>query len=158
MIKARAAAAAERAAAERRNIDDLSEFVVQVGKAEEVDSWRLAQIEKVRREADERRRKHRVAAGKALAALRSRGEPVESIAYQAGIAVPKVREYLKLADEAADGEQEREASGAPKPAKAAGRSKPLAPDESEPELEQEPVGASAGAPESDHATGAPTRA
>jgi hypothetical protein len=99
------AAAAERKVRERQNVNDLAEFEVQTAKAdEEIDAWLAARIEKLRQEADERRRRHRVAAGKALAALRSRGESVASIAEQAGISVPKVREYLKLAatDEATE--------------------------------------------------------
>jgi len=102
LVQARAAAA-ERAAAERQNIDDLAEFMCQVGKADEVDAWLAARIDKARQEADARRRRHRVAAGKALAAMRSRGESVVSIAGQAGISAPKVRDYLQLAatDEAA---------------------------------------------------------
>jgi hypothetical protein len=105
------AAAAEREARERQNIGDLAEFLSQAAKAEEVDAWLSARIDKLRQEADERRRRHRVAAAKALAALRSRGESVESIAGQAGVTSAKVREYLKLATtdgagKEAGGEQE----------------------------------------------------
>ena len=127
LVQARAAAAAERARAERQNIDDLAEFVCQVGKADEVDAWLDARIQKLRQQADARQHRHRVAAGKALAVLRSRGESVASLAEQAGITAPKVREYLKLA--ATDEATETDAA---------------------PALEQEPSDTTAAAPDRDH--------
>ena len=85
----------------------------------EVDAWLAARIEKLRQEAEERRTRHWVAAGRALAALRSRGESVGSIADQAGISQAKVREYLN----AAGGEQ---APHTLKPTKSPAPSKPRA--------------------------------
>jgi uncharacterized protein YdaU (DUF1376 family) len=93
-----ARANAERAAQQRKNVDDLTQFVVEVGRADEVDGWLEDRIDKARREAELRRRRHEVAAGRALAAVRSRGEAVESIAGQLGISQAKVREYVRLAE------------------------------------------------------------
>lgn len=98
-----ARAAAERAAQQRKNVDDLTQFVAEVGKADEVDGWLEERIDRARREAESRRRRHEVAAGRALAAVRSRGEPVESIAAQLGISQAKVREYVRLAETATAG-------------------------------------------------------
>lgn len=91
--------AAERAVLQRKNVDDLAQFVAEVGRADEVDGWLEARIDKARREAELRRRRHEVAAGRALAAVRSRGEPIESIANQVGISQARVREYVKLGEE-----------------------------------------------------------
>lgn len=90
--------AAERAATQRKNVEDLAQFVAEVGKADEVDGWLEGRVDKVRREAELRRRRHEAAAGRALAAVRSRGEPVESIAAQLGITQAKVRDYVRLAE------------------------------------------------------------
>lgn len=97
LLEAQAAAAAEREARERQNIDDLAGFMVETAKADGVDEWLSARIEKAREDAEVRRLRHRTAAGKALQAMRFRGETVTGIASQAGITPVKVREYLKLA-------------------------------------------------------------
>ena len=72
-------------------------YLVESAKADEVDGWLRAQIDKARQDAGKRRDRRRAAAGKALQAMRFRGESVASIAKQAGISPSKVREYLKLA-------------------------------------------------------------
>lgn len=101
LLEVQAAAAAERVARERQNIEDLAMFMVSTAKADGVDEWLDAQIEKVREQAAARRLKFRGEAGKALQAMRFRGETVSGIAAQAGITPARVREYLKLV--AADG-------------------------------------------------------
>lgn len=101
LLEAQAAAAAEREARERQNIEDLAMFMVSTAKADGVDEWLESRIETVRQQADTRRLKFRVEAGKALQGMRFRGETVSGIAAQAGITPARVREYLKLV--AADG-------------------------------------------------------
>ncbi|WP_131811720.1 hypothetical protein [Mycolicibacterium peregrinum] len=101
ILERQAAAAAERKARERQNAENLTEFVVATAKAEEVDVWLAERIEKANRDAEKRRRAHIAAAGKALQAMRFRGETLSGIAAQAGVTTAKVREYLKAA--AADG-------------------------------------------------------
>ncbi|HUH68495.1 MAG TPA: hypothetical protein VLZ05_06190 [Mycobacterium sp.] len=141
LMRDRAVAAAARADRERANITDLTEFVVQVGNLEEVGEWLAARIAKAQQDAEERRRRFEVAAGRALLALRSRGETVGSIAEQASITQAKVREFLKLADDAAAAEQQREATETPKSAKTTGHRQKATPGpESPAELQQEPAG------------------
>jgi hypothetical protein len=96
LVEAQAAAAAEREARERQNIEDLAVFMVSTAKADGVDEWLEDRIEKARQQAEVRRLAHRVEAGKALQAMRFRGETVSGIATQAGITPARVREYLKL--------------------------------------------------------------
>ena len=90
--------AAERAAQQRKNVDDLAQVVAEVTKIDDVEAWLDTRIQKVRQEAGERRRRHEVAAGKLLAVVCSRGESVQSVAELLGITQAKVREYLKLAE------------------------------------------------------------
>lgn len=97
ILEQQAAAAAERKARERQNAENLTEFVVATAKSEDVDAWLAERIEKAKEVAEARRNSHLVAAGKALQAMRFRGETVTGIAAQAGITPAKVREYLKLA-------------------------------------------------------------
>lgn len=99
-MEARAARSAEREARERANISDLAEFVVQLEKLDEVDAWLRERIAKVTAEADQRRSRHRTAAGEALRAMQDRGESIANIATQAEVAVGKVRHYLKIGETA----------------------------------------------------------
>ncbi|WP_454231460.1 hypothetical protein [Mycolicibacterium fortuitum] len=101
ILERQAAAAAERKARERQNAENLTEFVVATAKAEGVSRWLAERIEKANRDAEKRRRAHMVEAGKALQAMRFRGETIRSIAAEAGVTTAQVREYLKVA--AADG-------------------------------------------------------
>ncbi|MBU8820322.1 hypothetical protein KL864_31060 [Mycolicibacterium goodii] len=105
ILEQQAAREAERRARERQNADSLAEFVVATAKADDVDAWLAERLDKVRQAADVRRRRYQVEAGKALQAMRFRGETVTGIAAQAGITAAKVREYLKLAtaDAGSDG-------------------------------------------------------
>jgi len=113
LLQNQATAAAERRDRERLNITNLTEFAVQAANLEDVDDWLATRIEKAHTEAEDRRTRHRVAAGQELAALRGRGESVADIAGLAGISQAKVREYLKVAEDADTGETA-------KPAKAVG--------------------------------------
>jgi len=92
--------AAERAAQQRKNVEDLAQVVAEVAKIDDVEAWLEARIDKARQEAGERRRRHEVAAGKLLAVVCSRGESVQSVAELLGITQTKVREYLKAAETA----------------------------------------------------------
>ncbi|MGV7756174.1 hypothetical protein PJM53_29045, partial [Mycobacterium kansasii] len=49
---------------------------------------------------------HRVAAGKALQAMRLRGESVSAIAAQTGMSLGRVREFLRVAADAETGKGE----------------------------------------------------
>jgi hypothetical protein len=131
LLQNQAEATAQRRERERRNITTLTEFAVQAAGLEEVDNWLAARIERAQQEAEDRRTRHRVAAGRELATMRKRGESVADIAEQAGISQAKVREYLKAAE---DADTDQTAS----PAKAVGRPKASAP-EPEPEPESPPV-------------------
>lgn len=93
-----------REARERANIGDLTEFTVRTAQVDEVDTWLADRIEKLKGEADRKRQVHRTAAGKALHAMRLRGETLASISTATGYSVPRLREYLKYATESADSE------------------------------------------------------
>lgn len=92
-------AAVAREARERANIGDLTEFTVRAAQADEVDNWLATRIEKLNTEAEHRRHGHRVAAGKALHAMRLRGETVTTIATQTGLSLSRVREFLRAASD-----------------------------------------------------------
>ena len=100
-MEGRAKRAAEREKRERANITDLTEYFVQVERHDAVDGWLRAQIEKVKTEAQNRRLRHRVAAGVALQSMQDRGETLSSIAEQTEIGMAKVRTYLGAAADAA---------------------------------------------------------
>ena len=89
-----------REARERANIGDLTEFTVRVAQVDEVDAWLADRIEKLKEEADRKRQAHRTAAGKALQAMRLRGETLSNISTATGYGVSRVREYLRYATEA----------------------------------------------------------
>lgn len=97
LLERQQAAAAAREARERANIGDLTEYMVRAAQADEVDGWLAARTEKLKEEAERRRCAHRTAAGKALQAMRLRGESVSAIASQTGLSLARVREYLRIA-------------------------------------------------------------
>ncbi len=101
LLERQQAAAAAREARERANISDLTEFTVRAAQADEIDEWLTTRIEKLKAEADRRRHGHQVAAGKALHAMRLRGESVSAIAAQTGLSLGRVREYLRAAADTA---------------------------------------------------------
>ncbi len=92
--------AAAREARERANLADLTEFLVQSAHLEQVDERVAERIEKVKAEGEERRQRHRVAAGKALHAMRMRGEAVAAIARQTGLSQGQVRDLVRIGAEA----------------------------------------------------------
>ena len=100
LLERQQAAAGAREARERANIGDLTEFTVRAAQADEVDAWLAGRIEKLKAEAERRRHTHRIAAGKALQAMRLRGESVSAIATQTGLSLGRVREFLRVAADA----------------------------------------------------------
>ena len=97
LLRRQAAAAEERKRREMANVIDLTTFVVEAAKLEEVDGWERTRLEVVREEAERRRVRHRVSAGKALQAMRFRGESLAAIAEQAGVSAAVIRSYLRAA-------------------------------------------------------------
>ncbi len=65
----------------------------------EVDAWYAGRVEKLKEEAERRRHAHRAAAGKALHAMRLRGETIASISSTTSLSVSRLRELLKFASE-----------------------------------------------------------
>jgi hypothetical protein len=100
LLERQQAAAAEPEARERANIGDLTEFTVRAAQADEADDWLAARIEELNGEAQRRRHGNRLAAGKALHAMRLRGESITVIAAHTGLSLSRVREFLRLAAEA----------------------------------------------------------
>lgn len=99
LLEAQQEAAAAREARERANLSDLTEFTVRLAEVEAVDDWLAARIEKARGEAGAKRQVHRRAAGKALHAMRLRGETMASISALTGFSVSRLRELMKVATE-----------------------------------------------------------
>lgn len=103
LVERQQSVAEAREARERANIGDLTEFTVRTAQVDEVDSWLANRVEKLRGEADRKRQAHRAAAGKALQAMRLRGETLAGISAATGLSVSRLREYLKYASENQDG-------------------------------------------------------
>jgi hypothetical protein len=103
LLERQQAVAAAREARERANIGDLTEFTVRAAQVEEVDDWYAARVEKLKAEAEHRREGHRRAAGKALQAMRLRGETVTAIAAATSLSICRVREFLRVAAQAGTG-------------------------------------------------------
>ena len=87
-----------RAARDKANIDDATNFLYEVGKLAEVEVWkkeRLAQLrEQVKAEAAKRVSTHRAKAGAAVARMRSRGETLTTIAARTDVGIGIVRTML----------------------------------------------------------------
>jgi hypothetical protein len=109
LMEAQQEAAAAREARERANLSDLTEFTVRIAEVDAVDEWLAGRIEKVKAEAAAKRQGHRRAAGKALHAMRLRGETMASISALTGLSVSRLRELMKFAsDDGGDGAGEPE--------------------------------------------------
>ncbi|GAB4999702.1 hypothetical protein MAHJHV65_46750 [Mycobacterium avium subsp. hominissuis] len=114
LMEAQQEAAAVREARERANLSDLTEFTVRLAEVEAVDEWLAGRIEKVKGEAAAKRQGHRRAAGKALHAMRLRGETMSSISALTGLSVSRLRELMKFAaEDSAGGAVEPERPAAP---------------------------------------------
>jgi len=97
LLKPQAAAAEERKRLELANVGDLTTFVVESAKFDDVDEWERDRLKRLRADAEVRRQKHRVNAGRALQAMRLRGESIASIAPQTGVSTVVVRGFLQAA-------------------------------------------------------------
>ena len=67
LLKPQAAAAEERKRLELANVGDLTTFVVESAKFDDVDEWERDRLKRLRADAEVRRQKHRVNAGRAFA-------------------------------------------------------------------------------------------
>jgi len=95
-------------------VGDLTTFVVESAKFDDVDEWERGRLKRLRADAEVRRQKHRVNAGRALQAMRLRGESIASIAPQTGVSTVVVRGFLQAAaSDALDGEVGSAESTAP---------------------------------------------
>lgn len=99
LLEAQQQAAAARVQRERANLADMTEFTVHMAQADEVDAWYAGRVEKLKEEAERKRYAHRAAAGKALHAMRLRGETIASISSTTSLSVSRLRELLKFASE-----------------------------------------------------------
>ncbi|QZT54993.1 hypothetical protein JN084_18445 [Mycolicibacterium austroafricanum] len=90
-----------RAARDKANIDDATNFLYEVGKVAEVEVWkkeRLAQLrEQVDAEAAKRVATHRGKAGAAVARMQGRGETLTTIAARTDVGIGIVRAMLRHA-------------------------------------------------------------
>lgn len=93
-----------RAARDKANIDDATNFLYEVGKVAEVEVWkkeRLAQLrEQVDVEAAKRVATHRAKAGAAVERMQSRGETLTTIAARTDVGIGIVRTMLRHAPKA----------------------------------------------------------
>jgi hypothetical protein len=90
-----------RAERDKANIDDATNFLVAVGRIDEVETWkkeRLAQLrEQVDTEAAKRVAVHRAKAGAAVARMQGRGETLTTIAARTDVGIGIVRSMLRHA-------------------------------------------------------------
>jgi hypothetical protein len=116
LLEAQHDAAAAREKRERANLVDLTEFTVRMAQVDEVDEWYAARVDKLKEEADRKRLSYRSAAGKALHAMRLRGETMASISSTTGLSVSRLRELMKFASEDhTDGDRGADAEVLPLP-------------------------------------------
>jgi hypothetical protein len=78
-------------------VGNLTTFVVESAKLDDVDEWERDRLKRLRADAEIRRQKHRVNAGRALQAMRLRGESIAWIAQQPGVSTAVVRGFLQAA-------------------------------------------------------------
>jgi hypothetical protein len=90
-----------RAARDKANIDDATNFLYEVGKLAEVEVWkkeRLAQLrDQVDAEVNKRLATHRAKAGAAVARMHNRGETLTAIAARTDVGIRIVRTMLRHA-------------------------------------------------------------
>jgi hypothetical protein len=100
--EAAAAAQEELARRTRANVEDLATFFSAREREEAVESWLAARVQDVMAQAAVRRRQARVAGGRALRAMRERGQSLREIAGMAGVGEKTVRALIREADAAGD--------------------------------------------------------
>lgn len=98
------AAQADLARRNRANMDDLAVFLSARQRADAVDDWFNERVAALKVQADERRAGQLPECGRALGAMKERGESVRDIARMAGIGEKAVRELIRsaTAEDAAD--------------------------------------------------------
>ena len=100
---AAAVAQEELARRTRANVEDLATFFSARERADAVDGWLAERQQVLLEQAAQRRAEQRVACGRALRAMRDRGETLREIARMAGAAEKTVREMIREADAIPDG-------------------------------------------------------
>lgn len=98
--EAAAAAQEELARRPRANVEDLATFFSARERADAVDEWWAGRQQVLREQAAQRRTAQRVQCGRALRAMRDRGESLREIARMAGVAEKAVREFIREAQAA----------------------------------------------------------
>ncbi|MCX2716007.1 hypothetical protein [Mycolicibacterium sp. J2] len=94
-VKASQKEVLERAA---RNADDLAVFFSSRERVDAVDEWLDAKIAGLKEQADGKRAEHRRSAGRAVIALRDRGETLRDIARLTGVGEKALRELIRFAE------------------------------------------------------------
>jgi hypothetical protein len=95
----------------RANVEDLAAFFTARERAEAVDDWLAERQQVLLEQAAERRGVQRVQCGRALRALRDRGQSLREIARMAGVAEKTARELISGSRYGT--RSERRGSGAP---------------------------------------------
>lgn len=98
--EAAVAAQEELARRTRANVEDLATFFSARERADAVDGWLAERQQVLREQAAQRRSEQRVQCGRALRAMRDRGESLREIARMAGVAEKAVRELIREAEAA----------------------------------------------------------
>ncbi|WP_179476368.1 hypothetical protein [Mycolicibacterium vinylchloridicum] len=99
-VKASQKEVLERAA---RNAEDLAVFFSSRERLDTVDEWLETKIAGLKEQADGKRAEHRRTAGRAVIALRDRGETLRDIARLTGVSEKALRELIRFAE--ASGEE-----------------------------------------------------
>jgi hypothetical protein len=86
----------------RANVEDLAAFFTARERAEAVDEWLAERQQVLCEQAAARRSVQRVQCGRALRAMRDRGESLREIARMAGVAEKTALELIREADAAPD--------------------------------------------------------
>ncbi|WP_395311297.1 hypothetical protein V4U86_11345 [Mycobacterium sp. AMU20-3851] len=90
-----------RAARDKANIKDATEFMYEVGKIAEVEQWKKERLAQLRAQVDadaaKKVARHRAKAGAAVARMQDRGETLTNIAENTDIGIGIVRTMLRHA-------------------------------------------------------------
>ena len=93
-----------RAERDKANIDDATNFLYEVGKLAEVETWRKGRLSQLREQVDAEAAKrvatHRAKAGAAVARMQDRGETLTTIAARTDVGIGIVRTMLRHAPKA----------------------------------------------------------
>jgi hypothetical protein len=100
--EAAAASQEELARRTRANVEDLAAFFSARERSDAVDGWLSERQQVLREQAAQRHGEQRVQGGRALRAMRDRGESLREIARMAGVTDKTVRELIREAEVAAE--------------------------------------------------------